>query len=255
MLKNFFKYYSENKIDNGVQNFSLLHFGWFSTSLIMIVGIIFIFRYMNAINKIRIIRVSAFLLVFLYLLRILWATLLGKFRIESMLPLHLCGIMIFVEFFAVFSKSQLLKEFGYSAGLPGAFIALLTPEFNGYPLLSFQYQIYILSHVLLIIVPLLWIFGEGFKPSKSYLMKIYWILCGIAAFDAIINKLINSNYMFISKAPLNTPFVYIEKWFGYRGYVGFLLISSFIALHLMYLPFSLKQKKKGEEESLVPINN
>lgn len=255
ILKQFFKYYSGSKSDDGVQNFSFMHFGWLSITIIIMFAMVYIYSKINDKNKKKVINVFAITLVIQYFVKVIWATMLGRFKADSMLPFHLCGIMVFVEFFAVFSNYQLLKEFAYSAGLPGAFIALLAPELNGYPLLSFQYQIYIIAHAILMIIPLFLVFGNGFKPNKKYLLKVYSLLCIIAAFDAIINKFLNSNYMFISKAPLNTPFVFVEKCFGYKGYVGFLLIGAFAALNLMYIPWILNSKKHGSEGAFAHTNN
>lgn len=255
ILKHFFKYYYGSAKEGGVENFSLLHFTWFTVILALMAFMIFVYKKITEESKRKMLEVCAGTLVFIYFLRIIWAALLGKFRADSMLPFHLCGIMVFIEFFAVFLNYNLLKEFAYSAGLPGAFMALLTPELNGYPLFSFQYQVFILTHALLVLLPLLWVTSHDFRPNKKYIMKVYGVLSGLAAIDFVINKFLNSNYMFISKAPINTPFVIIEKYFGYKGYICFLLISVFLMLNLMYLPWSMKSGHTKDGNSLVGANN
>jgi hypothetical integral membrane protein (TIGR02206 family) len=255
ILGHFFYYYSGGKAENGVKNYSLLHFGWLSIALVILIVAVYVYNNISALKKNKIIKLSAILLVSLYFVRVFWAVSIGRFRVDSMLPLHLCGMMVFVDFFAVFTDYVFLKEFAYAAGLPGAVIAFLTPELNGYPLISFQYQNYIFSHLLLIIIPLFWVLGNGFKPSKKYKSKIFSLMCAIAIFDGFVNKVLNSNYMFVSKAPLNTPLIYVEKWFGYKGYVGVLVIFAFVTLNLMYLPWKIDTNKDGREKTLIGINN
>jgi hypothetical integral membrane protein (TIGR02206 family) len=255
VLRHFFNYYSGNKVENGVKNYSLLHFGWLSITLVFMIAIIYIYHNLNNSNKEKMIYISAALLVILYFIKVGWAISIGRFKADSMLPFHLCGIMVFIEFFAVFSNYKILKEFAYAAGLPGAVVAFLTPELNGYPLISFQYLSYIFSHFILIIIPLFWVFGNMFKPNKKYIRKIYGLMCVLALIDAIINKILNSNYMFISKAPLNTPLVFIEKSFGYKGYVVFLMICAYITLKLMYMPWKSDSSTNDIKESLANMNN
>lgn len=253
VLKDFFYYYSANSIKDGVKNFSSLHLMWLSITIIFIVSSTILYKKLSGVVKGNILKASAILMVVLYFIRVLWATSIGKFSPNSMLPFHLCGIMIFIEFLAVFSNKALFKELSYCAGLPGAALALFTPELSGYPLLSFQYQIFIVSHMLLMIIPLYMLVDKKFRPNGEYVIKIFSFLCVLAGIDAVINSYLHGNYMFISKAPENTPFVAVEQSFGYLGYVVFLVVSAFIVINLMYLPWKLISKQKFDKEMLSSI--
>lgn len=253
VLKDFFYYYSANTIKDGVKNFSSLHIMWLSITIIFIVGSTILYKKLSEAAKRNILRTSAVLMVVLYFIRVLWATSIGKFSPNSMLPFHLCGIMMFMEFIAVFTKKEFFMELSYCAGLPGAALALFTPELSGYPLLSFQYQIFIVSHVLLMIIPLYMLVDKKLRLNGDYVIKIFSFLCVLAGIDAVINNHLHGNYMFISKAPENTPFVVVEQSFGYLGYVVFLVVSAFVVVNLMYLPWKLISKKRADKEMLSSI--
>lgn len=240
-VNSFFNYYSSKSAKGGVQEFSLLHFSWMAfTILLMIIGLFF-YRRMTQEKRNVVMKLSASLLLILYIFRIVWALLIGKFSADSMLPFHLCALMVIVDFIAVFWDIKLLKEFGYATGLPGAFMAYLTPDINGFPLFSIQYQVYIFDHFFLMFIPLLWIFGDRYKPDKSYAIKITGIMACLAIIDGFINTLFHSNYMFVSKAPINTPFVAIQNHFGYLSYLVFLVGGTIIAIQLMYMPWRAKK--------------
>ncbi|MCL4517447.1 MAG: TIGR02206 family membrane protein [Firmicutes bacterium] len=188
----------------------------------------------------RVMKALAVSVVMLEVARTVWALSVGHYDLARMLPLHLCGVMIFFEFFAVFTGKRLLEEFVYNTGLPGAFMALLTPEPSGYPLLSFQYLQSITVHALLALIPLLWLFGDGFRPNIKYLPKSFLLLSSLAVFDALVNKVLHSNYLFISKAPAQTPIELFDKWVGHPWYVGLLLICVVIVWTLLYLPWTIR---------------
>jgi hypothetical integral membrane protein (TIGR02206 family) len=242
--QDFFKYYSSGNSNSGVKNFSVIHLGWLVVAIIATSVCITTYKKLSIKNKQAIMKFSALSLIIIYMQRSLWAASSGHFKVDSMLPFHLCGAMVFVEFYAVFTNSKLMKEFVYCAGLPGASVALITPELNGYPLFSFQYQAFILSHLVLVLIPLFWVFGDDFKPDRKYMVKAYVILCIMALVDGFINRILHSNYMFVSKAPVNTPFYLIEKQFGHIGYIAFLLIAVYLIMSLMYLPWQNKPKNE-----------
>lgn len=241
-LKHFFRYNSDIPKGLGVKNFSSTHIYTLCTIFIFIGISIFIYNKLNRDNKTKAMKGFAVSLVMTDVLRTVWAVSIGHYEIDSMLPLHLCGVMVYVEFFAVFSKKQYIKEFAYSCGLPGALIGLIAPEASGYPLMSFRYIIYMLCHGLLVAIPLLWVFGDKFKPNIKYLLKSFSLLCFLAVFDAVVNLMLHSNYLFISRAPTLPQLETFYNYVGYGGYIGLLLFSAIIVLTLMYMPWVIGRK-------------
>lgn len=243
-LSGFFKYYSTGNLGKSSGSvtsiFSLQHFEWMVFTIVLMVFVIILYRKMKQNSRFRLIRSCAILVMALYLFRVIWAVSIGKFSPDSMLPFHLCALMVLIDFAAVFSDSKPLKEFGYAVGLPGAFMAYLTPDINGFPLFSLQYQVYIFDHFFLMLIPLLWIFGDGLKLDFKARGKVTWALAGLAIVDWFINLYFHSNYMFVSKAPVNTPFVLVQKHVGYFGYLVLLVGGAFLAIQLMYLPWKKK---------------
>ncbi|MBI5829406.1 MAG: TIGR02206 family membrane protein [Chloroflexi bacterium] len=62
----------------------------------------------------------------------LWHLFTGQWTIQTMLPLHLCSVMVFLSAFMLITKNYTLYEYLYFLGIGGAFRAVLTPDLGLY---------------------------------------------------------------------------------------------------------------------------
>jgi hypothetical integral membrane protein (TIGR02206 family) len=253
-LQYFFTYDSEIPAGLAVKNFSSTHYAWLAVTFLLIVLAVLFYRRKSAQVRKKLLRGAALSIVALELVRTAWLLIVGHYELYRHLPLHLCGVMILVEFLAVFTEKRFFKEFAYAAGLPGAAMALLTPEPSGYPLLNIQYLQSILIHALLVLVPLLLIIGENFRPSLRMLPWNFAALTGLAAFCFGVNFLLNSNYMFVRLAPSDTPIALFDQWVGWPGYIGLMLVLVFVFWLFMYLPWEISaRRKKARQKSAAAL--
>lgn len=233
MLANFWTYQTDLPPGVGTPNFSPVHFSWVALVLLTVVLIVFWYRRQPDGRQQTVQRVIAVLLMIGDPLRWTWAAMIGHYSVVEMLPLHLCTLSVVIEITAVFSKRRVFKEFAYACGLPGALAAILTPDWGAYPLLSFQYLQSIMTHSLLILLPAIWIWGDGFRPDFRQLPRCLALLLGMAGIGGLVNHFIGSNYMFLRYAPKDTPLELFETWFGNPGYLlpllGLLLLIWLIA--------------------------
>ena len=164
---------------------------------------------------------------------------LGKWNIQSSLPLQMCSISAILAGVVIFWRNQWLYEFLFFWGIPGAFHSLLTPEFtNGTE--GFLFVEYFISHGGIILNALFITLYLDMKPRKGSWWRIaIWsqIPVGIIA---IINWFIDANYMYLCEKPIvNNPFI-VGEWPWY-----ILILEAVGLLHflIVYLPFGLKYKK------------
>ena len=118
--------------------------------------------------------------------------------------------------------------------------AMITPDLeHGFP--HYNYLKYWIVHAGLVIFMLYATFVFGMRPSfksifKSFLaLQIYFIAM------LIVNKLLGSNYFFISEKP---PHGSLLDYFGDWPY--YILVAELIVFpyfFLIYLPFHLTRKK------------
>lgn len=184
----------------GVAILSAAHFAWFSCSLLFCAAVVAWFCRASGYARRRVLHAAATVMVLCEALRMPALAFSGGFSAADSLPLHLCGVMVFVEWYAAFYGRPLALELSWCLGLPGAFCALATPGETAYPFWNIYYLQFILVHTLLFLIPLL-LRAEGFRPAIRRLPQCFLFLLGLAAFDAFANCLFGGNYLFLSAPP------------------------------------------------------
>ena len=244
MLKYFWTYETDLPPDVGVTTFGPVHLTWVAVVLLLIVIIILYYRKQNTMVRQRIQTGAAILLVAGYLGRWIWAASIGHYSIVEMLPLHLCTISVMVEFAAVISGRTILKEFGYCCSLPGAISSIITPGMGLYPILSYYYLQFAMAHMILILLPLIWVLVDGYQPDIRRFPACAALLLMFAGIAWTVNQLIGSNYMFLSYAPKDTPLEIFERWFGNPGYLIPTVLLIFAVWLVFYLPWVIRSRMK-----------
>ena len=160
-----------------------------------------------------------------------WNYFTGQWTIQTMLPLHLCSLLVWTGALMLVTKNYAIYEFCYFLGIGGALQALLTPDLGiyGYPHYRF-FQTFI-SHGLIITAAIYMTLVEGFRPTwKSILRVAIWmnIYLGVVF---VINMLIGSNYLFIAHKPPTTslldilpPWPWYILWMEVIGLVTCLVL-------------------------------
>jgi len=225
-------------------NFSAVHITWAFTALVCIVLAVLAYRRQSPGVKHRVKRILVTVMVCSELAAWIWKALIGRYDLQDMLPLHLCGISIFLECAAVYGKrTPLLKEFSYALSMPSALLAIMTPGWY-YPFLSFQYLQSALLHSLLILIPALFVWGDGLRPSCRQLPKCFLLLLFFVAVAAIANIIFGGNYMFLCYAPEDTLLQVFSLWFGHPGYIFSELVLLMIVWVILYLPWIIAGRKE-----------
>lgn len=229
----------------GVGTFSSAHIIVLILSFIIIFLIIQLYRkqadFVRRNTKITIVA----LLVMLYFSRWIWCAFFGDFSffLNLLLPLHLCSVSAIVGTAAVFSNNRLLQEFMYGISLPGGLVAMANPNLGPYPLLSFNFVEYTLTHLLLILLPLLFVFGDGFHPDIKNLPYSIYLAAPFVGIAFWVNQTIGSNYMFLNQIETGTILVLFDKWLGTPGYLIAVLGSIVIVWAVLYAPFEISRRR------------
>jgi hypothetical integral membrane protein (TIGR02206 family) len=168
----------------------------------------------------------------------IWNLYWGHWTIQTMLPLHICSILVWLDGFMLIFKIHPIFEFIYFIGIGGAMQALLTPDAGiyGFP----HYRIFqtMISHGLLITSGIYMTTVEGFRPT----WRSFWrVVIGLNVYAAVIfpiNRLLGTNFLFINGKPATASLLdALPPWPYYLIYME--LIGIFIFL-LLFLPFIIK---------------
>jgi hypothetical integral membrane protein (TIGR02206 family) len=210
-------------------------------TIIAIVLIIYVGKQLSAVGRQRL---AVFMGVIFLARAILihpYQIYLGRWTVQSSLPLHMCGISALLSGIVLLWRNQLAYEFLFYWGIPGAFHSLLTPEFTlGTQGLLFPE--YFLSHGGIIASALYLTLVLGMRPRKGSWWKIAIWSQLIFPIIGPINWLLDANYMYICEKPIaSNPFV-IGEW---PWYIFVLEIIGLLHFVVVYIPFGIQYRHQS----------
>ncbi|WP_070120922.1 TIGR02206 family membrane protein [Bacillus marinisedimentorum] len=215
------------------------------TALILILFFIFLFRKPLRQKRLNLmLRLVIFLALFISEISLhTWLGWVGIWDIRYSLPLHLSSLSLILSSILILTKSYFLFEFTYFAGVGSALQAMITPDLSQYTFPHFRYIHFFVSHGAIVAANVWMIFVEKFKPTARSLWRAFLILNIYTFLIFILNFLLNGNYMFISKKPVNPSIIdYLGPW---PFYIIPLEMITLLTFWLLYLPFMIANRKKG----------
>ncbi|TNF78821.1 MAG: TIGR02206 family membrane protein [Gammaproteobacteria bacterium] len=155
------------------------------------------------------------------------------------IPLDLCRINEFFCAYLLLARSYRMFEIAYFLAIAGSTSALLMPDLlHGFP--DPRFLSFFLSHGLSVLAVLYAVFGFGFRPTLGSVGRIILFLGLYTAAIALINLLLDSNYLFLCRKPEGASILdYLGPW---PVYVLGLFTLAVVACFLCYLPFAFRRK-------------
>jgi len=173
----------------------------------------------------------------------LWNYSIGRWTIQTMLPLHLCSVLVWVSAAMLLTRSYSIYEFSYFLGIAGATQALLTPDVGIYGFPHFRFFQTIISHGSIVTAAIYMTFVEGYRPYwRSVVRVMIWGNVYMAAIG-VVNRLIGSNYLFIARKP-DTPSL-IDLLGSWPWYILSLEALAMALCLALYLPYALRDRREN----------
>lgn len=163
------------------------------------------------------------------------------------LPLHLCGMAVYVIVLHALKNGQVTGQFLYAFCMPGAAAAILFPDWSYYPALSYMTLSGFAIHMLIVAYVLMQVVGGDIRPNIRQAPLCLGIMLLIALPVYAFDQLTDTNYMFLNWPAENSPL----EWFSFLGQPGYLLgyIPMLAAVWaVIYFRFRLTGRKKGRTE-------
>ncbi|MDR1914345.1 MAG: YwaF family protein, partial [Clostridiales bacterium] len=123
---------------SGFTLFGTAHIIWMAAIVLFVLLMCFIYYHLNERPQVNMLRVTAGIIFISELVRQTSFVILIPVYPISQLPLHLCGLSIFIELIHAIKPNRTTGEILYSLVLPGATAGLLFANWTMYPLLSYQ---------------------------------------------------------------------------------------------------------------------
>jgi hypothetical integral membrane protein (TIGR02206 family) len=166
-----------------------------------------------------------------------WNYAVGKWTIQTMLPLQVCSLLVWFGALMLVTRSYRIYEFMYFMGIGGAIQALATPDLGIYGYPHFRFFQTFISHGLIVTSAIYMTVVEGFRPTwKSMLRVALWMNLYLIPIY-FLNNAIGSNYLMINhKPPTASLLDLLPEWPIYILYMEGLGVVTFL---ILYIPFVL----------------
>ena len=164
------------------------------------------------------------------------------------LPLHYCGLAIFIEMWYAAKGGEVLGDILYATCMPGALMALLFPDWTDYPAFCFLSQNSFVIHILLVGYPIMLVWAGRIRPRPRNIPKCFLFLLACALPMYFFDRWTGTNFMFLNWPSPGSPL----EWFaslGRPGYlIGYLPIAAAVWTAL-YLPWGLAGRRARRRET------
>ncbi|WP_280771434.1 TIGR02206 family membrane protein [Salipaludibacillus daqingensis] len=130
----------------------------------------------------------------------LWMVVTDKWDASHALPLQLSNFSIIFVIVLLFTRSKLVFEIVFLAGIGGALQAMITPVLSfGFPHFVFWHFFY--THMMVIWVAFYFLWCRGFSFTLTSVMRTMLFLNILLPLIYFINVLVGGNYWFIMRKP------------------------------------------------------
>lgn len=167
-----------------------------------------------------------------------WNYIVGKWTLQTMLPLQLCSVLVWLGALMLVTKNYRIYEFMYFMGIGGAIQALITPDLGIYGFPHFRFFQTFISHGLIITAAIYMTVGEGMRPTwKSIARVVIWMnIYALAVY--FFNNTIGSNYLMVNHKPATPSLLdLLPPW---PLYILYMELIGFVTIFLLYIPFVIK---------------
>lgn len=171
----------------------------------------------------------------------IWSAYWGIWNIQTMLPLHMCSLILWITVYMALTDNRSLYDFAYFLGIGGALQAFLTPADGAmYDIPHYRIMQTLIAHGLIISIPLFMTVVEGLRPTWASFKRIFIWANIYMVIIFFLNRAIGSNYLFIAqKPPSPTLMDILSPW---PWYIPQLEVVAFLIFFIMYIPFLIKDQ-------------
>lgn len=173
-----------------------------------------------------------------------WNIVVGMWTVQTLLPLHLCSILIWLSAVMLLTENYTIYEFVYFMGIGGALQALLTPDAGIYGFPHYRFFEVLVSHGALVTSGVYMTVVEGFRPVPRSLVRVFVGSNLYMALVGIVNTVLGSNYLFVARKPETASLLdVLPPW---PWYIPVLELIGLVTMALLYAPFALYDLRAGD---------
>lgn len=168
-----------------------------------------------------------------------------RFSVEHSLPIDLSDLARFITVFALITRAGWAVVTVYFWGLTLNLQALITPNIEYHHQPALEYTMFWVGHGIVLLVPLVFVWGLGYRPTWqgfafTYLLTVAWAAVGMA-----VNAVTGANYGYLRAPPTDgSPLDLMGPWPTYLLVVGVVLG---VLWALLTWPWTTRRRRAGTE--------
>lgn len=168
----------------------------------------------------------------------------GLFGVDY-LPLHLCGLALFLCTAHALHPCDWLAQVLYGLCLPGAVAALLFPNWSACGPGSFRFWHGFLFHIAIVLYVTMQVYAGELRPAPRRAWKCAVFLAAAVPPVYLFDRYFQVNYMFVNWPSPGSPLEGFAARWGVPGYLlpYTLLVCAMVAG--MYLPWVFRRQPTG----------
>ncbi len=243
---------AEDKMPEGLgfKLYDKTHLFWLGVFLVLCVVSIITYKKLNTKNR-NIMRIGiATTVIVLETVKNCVAAAIGTFGMGHM-PFHLCGINVLLITFCIFKRTKTVENFLYYIGIPGAMLALLTPDWTKMPCNNFFHIHSFVIHMFLVLYPLVLVASGEVKPDFKSMPKCILLLICFAIPALILNIIFDQNFMFLMDTAGIGFLQMFKDIFGAHQWAFPILLPVIMLIMSVPLLIANKIKKAKTKKELV----
>ncbi|MDR1394089.1 MAG: YwaF family protein [Bifidobacteriaceae bacterium] len=152
------------------------------------------------------------------------------------LPLHLCTSASVLIPIGLLRRNQVLLNFGFGLGIPGALAAIIFPGemFRYLSSYSVHYFLHNIGHMLPVVACLAPIAMGWWRPNWRYYPATLGVGVALMAIAYPVNKITGSNYFFVNWPERGTLLETLSDLFGRAMYLPVLVVLAAAVIAAMF---------------------
>jgi hypothetical integral membrane protein (TIGR02206 family) len=247
MFDHVFTYRTEIPEGLGWQHFGPVHLTYLIGFAIATVVMVSVYRQADLDRRRKISLAYVCIVVIMEAIKQLLCLFTGVYE-PGLVPLHLCGMSIFIMAIHHFKPNKWTAALLYALSLRGALAALLFGDWTMYPVLNFYCQQSFFIHFFEFSYPVLLLAAGDLHPRLGDLWRPALYCLAVVPPVYIFNKAFGTNFFFINDAAPGSPLSFLEDLLGNPGYlIGFAGLVAIVWV-LMYLPWTISDARKKHRD-------
>lgn len=236
---------------SGFALYGAFHLGWLAAIGAAVLLCCLWYRRQDAPRQQRFLRGLALLLIAEDTLKMVIIAVIGG-PLRYNLPLHLCGLSMFVYLMVAFRPSDFWRELVYCLCMPGAVAALLFCDWTECPPLHFSGIHSFLHHGYLVTFAMVLLTSGQLRPNWRMLPRCFGALCLTAVPLYLLNRAIDANYLFLNVPSPGSPLELLARLLGNPGYIAGAAGLVVAVWAVLYTPWVLAQRRQLSRRAAAP---